>query len=390
LKGTAIGTSPVPPERGRNLLAIVMVACSVGASAAGLTVACIPDLPADEPPIPPPPGCGDGYIDLDAGEQCDPGTGTATAGCRSNCTMQCQSLVWSRNNHCYQLAAPQPFQQGAGSCQASGAHLVTFASEDEFNEVVQYFILADAGPSGWPFWVGLDSLGTSQYTSVKTYEPGWSPQCAGCYAHTPAPSQPLPRAPFSEGGIVQDCVVASSDPRVNTWEQFSCKEGSPRALCEREPAGVQWKTCEAGVCIDLVWTRGMNRYVYVNIPASGDDAELACEALGGSLVVLQSSDEREQLWLQLSKLPTPPMEFWIGLSQGGDGEGGAPSWIWEDHTPADEADAYAAPWAVNEPKDGGSPRAFLFARENPKGLDDTLALNSSNAASLPYVCQVAP
>src|ERR1700733_13144575 len=103
----------------------------LAASACGAVLAvfaCIPDLPAgdsavaeasvDAPtvdvqaeagPPPSPPRCRDGIIQLDRGEQCDPG-GNLPAdaapdvtylGCNSSCQFVCPGFLWPMNNHCY-------------------------------------------------------------------------------------------------------------------------------------------------------------------------------------------------------------------------------------------------------------------------------------------------
>ena len=105
-----------------------------------------------------------------------------------------------------------------------------------------------------------------------------------------------------------------------------------RVLCEREPVGVHWTTCDAGICIELVATHATKRYVYQDGLLPPEQAEAQCHALGGSLVVLQSRDEREQLWLELTRLPVAPSRIWIGLAAdaGTDAEAGSLSWVWDD------------------------------------------------------------
>lgn len=373
----------------------VLVAIAAGA-------ACIPDLPGDRSPTPPA-GCGDGYVDLDAGEQCDPGAGVpaGTGGCSASCQVQCSGLLWSANDHCYELA-PQTagsLFEAAQHCSELGnnAHVVTFASDDEFNTVAGYVSGTDAGP----FWVGIDNR-----VSVAPFEPGWSPSCPGCYAHAVDPTMPLPRldAKAPDGGPINEgCVRAFSDTRIQSWQQVPCS-GAPRirVVCEREPVGRQSRPCDAGICIDLTLTHATWAYVYVPSPATADDAEQACTAMGGRLVVLRSQDEREQLWLQLSRLDAVPPAVWIGLSlsdggaaadggvggEAGDAEGSAPSWVWDDGI---SASVYPSEWAVVQPSSSPSShaRAFLLHQGAPQTQDDTLAHNDQpSLTSLPYVCEV--
>jgi hypothetical protein len=361
-----------------------------GLLAANAAIACIPDLPPDRPPPPTAPGCGDGYIDLARGEQCDPGDAT-TSSCSPSCRVLCPGLVWPNNNHCYVLAATSERSlTPAGAnlrCADLGGHVVTFASEDEFKEVADHFQAVDAGV----FWVGLQPSANA-YGSLGAYEPGWGPRCSGCYAHTADASQGLPRSDASAPMTSQGCVAASTAIQVPSWTTYPCNGAPPtRVICEREPSGVQSTECDAGLCIDLVATRGVKRYVYEVAPAVAEDAETACRKLGGSLVVLQSRDEREQLWYELGKLQPPPFRIWIGLLlvDGGSSDGGV-GWVWDNGAPANAPDAYPSPWGNAQPvADGATPRAYLS--RDPVTLEDTLAHNDDRTVtSLPYVCELPP
>jgi hypothetical protein len=371
------------------------IAAALGASliaAVAATVACIPDLPGDEPP--PPPGCGDGFIALDAGEQCDPGLPLSTGGCTSDCKMQCNGLVWSQNNHCYELA-PQTtaiVTTAIGDCSAlANAHVVTFASEEEFRNVADYFHGMDAGL----FWVGIENGNTlAQFAP----EPGWTTTCPGCYAHSFDQTLPLPRLDAStpDGAPVREaCIAASSDTHVETWEQYPCAGPAPRlqVLCEREPVGRQSRPCAPGICVDLVLTHEAKRYAYVPVPATADAAEQGCVALGGHLAVLRSRDEREQLWLQLSRLDAVPSSIWIGLSlqdagAAAGGDGAAPAWLWDDGT---AAILYPPVWGSALAPIAMPPvhaRAFLWNR-GTMFADDTLAHNDqATLMTMPYVCDL--
>lgn len=366
--------------------------CAGAAGAVLAAMACIPDLPGNEGAsqdsstpdrdAAAKPFCGDGIIDLAAGEQCDPNTADGSAYCTADCKVACDGgFVWSRNDHCY-FEVPQ----GAVSlneaimlrCTGGGAHVVTFASEDELDAVV---MAIDAGP----FWVGLNfDTTTNGYTSEHSLEPGWGPTCPGCFAHVPDPTQPLP----GDGGF---CVEGFSDLDAS-WQQFPCASdaGAKRrihVICEREPVGSLERACiDAGVsCIELAWTNGSKRYVYFRNAAPSDgvngSAEETCESLGGSLVVLQSRDEREQLWRAVGGTQS---SFWIGLSVP---EGGS-SWTWDDDA---SEDAYPSPWEIRFPREPGGTRAYLFQNATPAAVDDTLARNGSGAPTFfPFVCQLPP
>jgi hypothetical protein len=370
------------------------LACAGAAGGVLAAMACIPDLPSNEGtpqdgsvagPEGGKPFCGDGIIDPPSGEQCDPGPAGGSPYCTATCKVVCDGgFVWPRNDHCY-FDVPQGAQSLNEAintrCAGGGAHVVTFASDEELGAVVGAI---DAGS----FWVGLEFDPTANgYTSVHNLEPGWEPGCPGCFAHVPDAAQPLP----GDGGF---CVEGFSDLEAS-WQQYPCASDAGRGrrihvICEREPAGVLQRACmEAGVsCIELAWTAGSKRYVYFHnaAPSDGPDgsAEQTCASLGGSLVVLQSSDEREQLWKAVGATQAQS-SFWIGLSLP---EGGS-SWVWDDDA---SEDAYPLPWAIRMPRDPGGTRAFLFQNGGtPAAVDDTLARNGTGApAFFPFVCQLPP
>jgi hypothetical protein len=351
-----------------------------------------------------PPGCGDGYIDLAAGEQCDPGTqGSGVSGCNPNCTIQCSAdagFLWPKNNHCYELAGTATSlyigaDRNVCAPLAGAPHVATFASEEEFRAV------AASVKAGW-FWVGLlEPMNNNDYVSYGEFEPGWSMQCSGCYAHTADLTMGLPKSTVvGTGGDY--CVQASSDLKQNSWQMVPCgglNAGLP-VVCEREPVGNQWRACDAGTCIELVWTHGAKSYVYSAFSVTADQAEAACRGMGGSLVVLRSRDEREQLWKELGKLTSGvPPKIWIGLSEtvvdagasdATPADGAATSvWRWDDDA---SDDAYASPWGWDQPKTTAnrSSRAYLM-NEQPAASDNTLArTDGPMPAALPYVCEVPP
>jgi hypothetical protein len=369
----------------KSVGALIAAIATVAAVAAAMS--CIPDLPPDRPLPAAAAGCGNGYIDLALGEQCDPGD-AGSSGCTSSCRVLCpRGFVWPNNNHCYQLAATTARSllstQGANlRCADLGGHVVTFASEDEFEKVANFFQAVDAGV----FWVGLQP-GANPYVSLVAYEPGWAPLCSGCFAHTADPNQGLPRSDAGQG-----CVVAATALEVPSWTTYPCNGAPPaHVICEREPSGVQSVECDAGICIDLVVTHGTKRYAYQAARATADAAWTKCQELHGSLVVLQSRDEREQLWHELGKLQPPPSGIWIGLLlvDGGASDGGG-VWVWDKGVSANAPDAYAPPWGNSQPVSrSATPRAYLS--NAPGTLDDTLAHNDDRAVTtLPYVCELPP
>jgi hypothetical protein len=114
--------------------------------------------------------------------------------------------------------------------------------------------------------------------------------------------------------------------------------------------------------------------------------------LGGRLLVLESREEREQLWRELSRLTLSQPRLWIGLSPVGvstvdaGGDGGAAFWVWDDGTRTDAPDAHPLPWGIGEP--AMTSRALL-TYETQRPIDNTLAETDDTAVALPYVCQIA-
>jgi hypothetical protein len=311
--------------------------------------------------------------------------------------MECESgFVWPGNNHCYLYWADSgtalAFNPNAlSACDGLGGHVVTFASGPELDAVQQSLELPKTDP---PFWVGLGTTDSMSYVSVAAYEPGWDSTCPGCYASLD-PTGTIPRYVDADGGLSsQSCVAAVPDGLPSVWRQRPCKGVKTRVLCEREPIGAQYASCEAGTCLDLVATLGEKRYVLVTEPTTAALAAQACASLGGRLVVLQSRDEREQLWLQLSRSAPLVSRVWIGLSLadgGAPGDAGISRWVWDDGTAADAPDAYPPPWGDRQPvANGTTSRAYLRALTGE--VDDTLARNDEplpTIQTMPYVCELA-
>jgi hypothetical protein len=200
------------------------------------------------------------------------------------------------------------------------------------------------------------------------------------------------------------CVQASTDQKL-WWTGIDCTGVNPvpHVLCEREPVGVQSRLCADGICIELVSTHGHKKYVYHDTLLSADQAEQTCASAGGRLVVPWTRDEREQLWLQLKRVLVAPSQIWIGLSQkgaapaaddsgmgseAGDAAGDASAWVWDDGM---QQDAYASPWAGNEPLTAGNGLTTRAYMTHVSYLsDDTLAHNVAppNGGLLPFVCEM--
>jgi hypothetical protein len=298
------------------------------------------------------------------------------------------------NHHCYELAQSSSAgdRDAPRLCSnATNSHVVTFASDEEFDQVASWV----DGVDGGAFWVGLQGLSPSpdSYASANASqpEPGWSPSCSGCYARAPDPSASLPDYGGAQGSAAPLCVVAFSDVGQASWYRSPCNLGPAvlHTLCEREPVGALHAECDAGQCFELVRTYGIKRYVYVSQPASADEASAACRAMGGRLVVFRSRDEREQLWHELWLLTVRPARFWIGLADvDPDGPGNDSAWSWDDGVAADSSGGYPSPWAEGQPTlDGGIHRAF--AGLSAGQVDQTLAFVNEDQEALPFVCELA-
>jgi hypothetical protein len=389
----------------------VALAATLGAAMTLAFFACLPDLVApDAPPAlepiesgdsndaavdvdgaPPPRTCGDGIINVDAGESCDPGkVGEAgVAGCTQACAAKCEGIVIGASGHCYfGLPNPLPFEDAERACVNRRAHVVTFASADEFTIVAKKIPLPASAQN---YWVGLKALAgdtmLARFLSATEDEPGFAPsaRCPGCYGNvgTRAPESTFPR--LSPDGGAASCVVSPrrfvpGDP----WFRAQCS--TPQSvLCEREPVGTRAYPCARGTCVQLARTEATKRYLYVPIRKIAVDARRSCKQLAsGRLVAFGSSDEREELFRELARAGAldAMREFWIGLAFDAD----AGVWRWDDGIPATTDDRI--PWADGEPKSSAVDRAYA-ARVTGE-YDTQLARSASGDASLPFVCEYAP
>ena len=356
----------------------------MNAAAFMAAVSCLPDLPPaglaalDAGGVAPPPNqpafCGDGLIDFDAGERCDPADGGA-AGCSSDCrSVTCEGgLLDDATDHCYfALPAQAKYENATAACENAGGHLVTFVSEDEFGRIAQW---KDAG-----FWVGLqfENAALAYKPPPNVNEPGWSGRCDGCFAHTDAGAKDFAKLPRDAGPRAFSCVVAgaASEP----WFSIPCELVTfPLAVvCEREPVGATSHPCNGQTtCLDVRFTAGASRYLYFATAVPAQEASDSCKGLGGSLVVFETREEREQLAREmLTFLPKSPIpKVWIGLSR----VNGA--WTWANGLPVDKV---PLEWADNQPRGG-----FWAAISVSESLYDTeLATVDDGTTRLPYLCEL--
>lgn len=369
-------------QRASSRAMFFLFALATFAAALLLAAACLPDLAA----FPDGPDaadaavatqgltCGDGVIDTpddggDGGESCDPGD-ASTAGCE-DCRFTCSGGI-DDAGHCYFFADPTATYTLANSaCRGANGHVVTFASERE-----AAFVSALAGDAG-PYWVGLENSGERGGYAPPSgvYEPGWpssGDRCAGCFARgTDAGAFDL--APGEDAGALDTCLVATD----GRWLRVGCNGTTVRTtLCEREPIGQRMYPCGGLLCTTLPPTAASKRYVVWPSAAAADEARDVCASLdGGSLVIFDSPEEREQLARELRERFQLPVEVWIGLSNADAG------WVWDDGR---SVDAGPLPWGDGEPS---APTGRAFMRIDDDRFDTQLARVDSTGAPRVFVCQ---
>jgi hypothetical protein len=325
--------------------------------------ACLPELTIAGPgALTGPAVCGDGILEPDAGEQCDPGSSAdggiaPNGGCSSNCTIVCDGGITPfldpTTNHCYFGGASKTTLDGA-VCEEQGAHLVRFVDSKE------YAFVSMNAPTR--FWVGIRATGKapeSWLPAEATPEPGWDPGCTGCFAAVDA----------GLTVIKGNCFTGSpSEPPSSPppWTQTTCVDPSEYyPQCEREPPGSRVFACPAGSCFTVKATP--KRYVLVpgstgtgNAQLGANDALQACAHLGGRLVVFDSPEEREQVAYELASRAT---DFWLGLAPGPDG-----GWAWDT-----EGGLSPLPWGEGQPvaTPSGVERAYAYI--SPGAVDSELA-----------------
>jgi hypothetical protein len=342
-------------------------------------------------------GCGDGIIATlddggDAGESCDPGADAQVPGCRA-CQITCEGTLDPKTGHCYFAAgADTSYVAARTRCKAERAHVVTLASAEEAKLLAQI----SADESG--YWVGLsrkesDLLGAYGPPNERPEEPGFAyPKasdpaargpCAGCFgvgAERDAGTFPLTDVDASDTTVDTSCVAS----RGGTWFQVPCSGTSTRpTICEREPEGVRAQACgNDGFCFTLPQTAGVKSYLVAVSPADPETADTTCRFLdGGSLVVLDSREEREQLAHEIYAFyPDREQQLWIGLHA----DGG--TWAWDDGVIAASGAARPLPWGNAQPAAPANARAFL--RVNATTYDTQLAYaDDGGGGARLFICQ---
>jgi hypothetical protein len=355
--------------------------------------------------------CGNGIIDVAAGETCDPGANPSEyPGCNAACQVVCSPVTDGGashydspfSNHCYlTFRKSEDNGAGAGTCGRQGAHMVTLVDDNEV-ELVNDF--ASHWPENPRYWVGLQSAtpNAAYFTpgSVEPFEPGWRPtaDCSGCFLHG-TPGNVLPTV---DGGIEagpSNYVVATD--LQNAEGTMAVMGGGARAqvVCEREPPGSRSSPCLNGsFCFNVL--ASPKRYVFTPAPLPAESAEAACRALtdagAPSLVVFLTRAEREQVVYELTQLSTfhgvdlGQGQFWIGLSAGvvDAGADAGNGWSWDDHTSACPLCSRPLVWGDHEPNVPPPARAYILLLQDLR-YDDGLAHGEpeSSGIELPFVCQ---
>ncbi len=411
-------------ERPGAAVRLRLFATASGGALAALAVlsaaACLDDLPAataasgadgggDSGPVTvAPPSCGDGIVQRDAGEVCDPGPDASMSAAASCAPGACQQVlcpaggfVDPTSDHCY-------FPLGGGhenlaasvsGCAALGAHVVTFDDAREESFVDDSF--GDAGP----YWIALQLVTPAstkpEYDVGSIDEPGWRSTCSGCYGQT------IPAGAVDFGNVCKlgtvaglaQCVAHApagvayfGAPCSGTCGGSEDDAGAPvHALCEREPAGLSAQTCDdAGVCITVASTASM--YELITDPLDESAASAVCRSKSGPggahghLVVFQTAEERAQLSHELAARTQPglpELTYWVGLENRG--TSAIPQWTWVDGAPASD---YAPEWADGEPTAGSLAYGLVALADSGSPLSRQLLQTDSNASTpRTFVCE---
>ena len=376
-----------PVLRTRTLAGIVVASASIAAP-----LACLPDLVLGSPDAGEAgPSCGDGVVELDRGEQCDPGAGGAV-GCSASCTIDCDGgAIDDASGHCYFWTANVDSTYLAGKqCESANGHIVSFVDPAEIGFVLtQTKNLLNAPPGA--SWLSLSQLpfpseaGAVVYTS-NLEAPGWAYTCTGCFAYVEAGAQDIQRP---QSGNAQPCVDWRRTAGL-PWVQASCSLGvddagnlnKTSALCEREPPGAFAAPCpssDAGdVCVAVPRTFGKKRYV-LGPARAFDVARTECAARGGVLAHFESSAEREQVVAAVAPLLVTS-DLWIGLAFDAD----AGAWKWDDGAPAPQQ--FPTPWADLEPSANAGAASIHI---DSTRFDTHLArAQSDTSQTFQYLCQL--
>jgi hypothetical protein len=356
--------------------------------ALAVAFACLPDL---EVAVVPTATCGDGVVDLEQGEACDPGdAGTPVVGCAPTCQIDCEGgAIDPLSNHCYfWIDGVDSILEAITDCNNANAHLVSFVDLQELQFVVSNGRNLPGAPDSGATWLALtkgqlDDAGIQTYLTLGGVDlPGWSASCAGCFALADGGDADLPLG----GASPQDCVNWRRSTTASFTQGVCTLTTTGPILCEREPAGAFASPCDdasSDLCIEVPRTFAAlphKKYVFVSRAVDFANAASDCITRGGMLAHFESSAEREEVIGEIVNVVGDQQVFnvWIGLSF--DDEGGA--WTWLDGTPAT-----AVPlWADGEPSMSSGAASIEIDRDR---FDTRLAQAQDPASTNGYVCQFA-
>ena len=353
-----------------------LIATIVSLLATAAAAACLPDL-VGVPVVPE--ECGDGDIDLDLGEQCDPGD-AGDGGCTRSCKLRCDDgFIDPSSNHCYRWATPQPTRTLAAEACLPG-QIVSFGTLEEVALVTSLARKAAGSPDAATFtaWGALERVGRrdgGEPTYAQAGEPGWSTACPGCFARTTDGG-----ALAVLGASTAGSCVSWGESAAAPWFESSCDlvTETRAVLCEYRPAGLNWRSCGDDVCMIARSTLGSKTYKLVEAADTAADAEQGCAERKGRLVVFASRQEREQVVAAVASRGVAAA--WIGLASSANGG----AFTWADGKP--EA-AYPAVWADGEPRAKGRSRAFVGI--DPLAYDTRLAHATDDPSrARPYICEL--
>jgi cysteine-rich repeat protein len=261
---------------------------------------------------------------IEGEEWCDDGNFNDADGCTSDCKLDCSGpgkFLWPVNQSCYFLQddSVSPAEAFA-RCMAAGneAHVLTLRSEQE-NAAVAGFLLASLSVDKIMLGLRPNSEG-SEWSATAPGEPGWasSHACPGCYAFWDV-GEPRVDATHRTAVMSRDAGWKWSAGSSTGKYALICERelpGRPKNLCENEP-GCDPKTTTV---FSPWWVEGL-QYRVRYLSASFADARADCQAWGGSLLSLDSEEERE-----LAVRYGPFNSFWIGLQRAVQ----ADPWAWSD------------------------------------------------------------
>jgi hypothetical protein len=176
---------------------------------------------------PPEPICGNGVIE--AGEQCDGGSGTS--GCDDKCRVVCSDhgtgTVESEAHHCYKGYDEDDFDGAQQACLKLGGHLATLSTAAE-NKLILEFVRESKWVGGFED-VPLSSEGTGKYAWITGEAFSYTSWAEG------EPDRAASRCGSSAAGgrCYEHCIAVVRD---GSWMDQRC-DRVDGYICEWEPPG---------------------------------------------------------------------------------------------------------------------------------------------------------